>query len=236
MCPDQLETVSTVEAVSRAIRERIFDGSLAPGERLPEVRWAEELGVARHTFRAATAALIHEGLLRRGRNRGVQVPVFEASDVADIFRLRAALELEAVRTLTARPAAERAERLRELDAAVEDLSALGDDAPWRLVVDGDMHFHRALIDAAGSSRLRHAYAVVQSEIMLCLVQQRPLYDRPEQIAAEHRDLLEAMHGSRPQDAARLFRAHLDDAAVRLSEACEREATTSRNEIKENASE
>jgi len=235
MAQPQLRTVTTVEAVAQEIRERIFDGSLAPGERLPEVRWAEELGVARHTFRAATGTLLHEGLLRRGRNRGVQVPVFGADDVADIFRLRAALELEAVRLLMERPPGERAPGLGELEDAAGRLSALGDDAPWRLVVDGDMHFHRALIDAAGSSRLTHAYMVVQSEIMLCLVQQRPLYDSPAQIAAEHSELLDAIEGDRPDRAARLFRAHLEEAAARLADAC-RERAAGQNETKETDSE
>jgi DNA-binding GntR family transcriptional regulator len=211
----QLRTVSTVEAVAQALRERIVDGSITPGHRLPEVRYADELGVARHTFRAATATLVHEGLLRRDRNRGVQVPVLGAADVTDIFRLRAALELEAVRVLMEQPPSERARRIEQLAVAVEDLSALDESAPWRLVVDGDMHFHRGLIDAADSARLLHAYAVVRSEILLCLVRQRPLYDRPQQIAAEHRELLDAIAGDEPDRAATLFRAHLDEAARKL---------------------
>jgi DNA-binding GntR family transcriptional regulator len=211
----QLRTVSTVEAVAQALRERVFDGTLAPGHRLPEVRYAEELGVARHTFRAATATLVHEGLLRRDRNRGVQVPILGPADVGDIFRLRAALELEAVRMLMEHPASARAQRLEPLAAAVDELTRLADDAPWRLVVDGDLHFHRGLIEEAGSTRLQHAYAVVRSEILLCLVQQRPLYDRPEQIAAEHRELLGAIAGDRPAHATALFRAHLDEAARKL---------------------
>lgn len=213
----QLRIVSTVDAVAEALRERIVDGTITPGHRLPEVRYAEELGVARHTFRAAAAALVHEGLLRRDRNRGVQVPVLGAEDLADVFRLRAALELEAVRVLMAQPPDARGPLIEPLAAAVEELSALDDDAPWRLVVDGDMRFHRRLIEAAGSARLLRAYAVVRSEILLCLVHQRPLYDRPAQIAAEHHDLLGAIAGDDPAHAAAMFRSHLQDAARRLIE-------------------
>ena len=61
---------------------------------------------------------------------------------------------------------------------MRELSALGDDAPWRAVVEPDMRFHRAIIDASGSERLARAYATVQSEVLLCLVWSRPHYDRP----------------------------------------------------------
>ena len=52
-----------------------------------------------------------------------------------------------------------------------------------------MDFHRAIIDATGSERISRAYAGVQSEILLCMAQLRPHYDRPAEVAAEHRELL-----------------------------------------------
>ena len=60
--PDQVRiaTVSTVEAAANAIRELILNGDLAPGARLRENEFAERLGVARHSFRAATQILIAE--------------------------------------------------------------------------------------------------------------------------------------------------------------------------------
>ena len=40
----QLNTVSTVEAASNAIRELILDGQIEPGTRLREAEFAERLG------------------------------------------------------------------------------------------------------------------------------------------------------------------------------------------------
>ncbi|HZO07048.1 MAG TPA: GntR family transcriptional regulator, partial [Solirubrobacterales bacterium] len=56
--------VSTVDAAANALRELILDGKLEPGTRLREHEFAERLGIARHSFRAATQILIGEGLLR----------------------------------------------------------------------------------------------------------------------------------------------------------------------------
>jgi DNA-binding GntR family transcriptional regulator len=209
----RLGTVSTVDAAANVLRELILDGQLEPGARLREAEFAERLGIARHSFRAATQVLITEGLLRREPNRGVHVPVFEADDLIDVFRLRTALEVEAVRLVIA------ADHMPDAaEESVRELSGLGDDAPWRAVVEPDMRFHRSIIDASASERLVRAYATVQSEVLLCLVWLRPHYDRPSQVAAEHEELIAAMRSGDADRAEALFRAHLREAAENLTRA------------------
>ncbi len=209
----QLNTVSTVDAAASVLRELILDGELKPGARLREAQFAERLGIARHSFRAATQILISEGMLRREPHRGVQVTVLTADDIVDTFRLRTALETEAVRLVIA------AKRVPEgARQAADDLSAVPDGAPWREVVEPDMRFHRAVIEAAESARISRAYAGVQAEILLCMVQLRPHYERPSQVAAEHTGLLAAIVDADSVQADMLFRRHLTDAVQNLSNA------------------
>ncbi len=141
------------------------------------------------------------------------MPVFDPDDLIDVFRLRIALEVEAVRLVLATgevPAA--------AEESVRELSGVGDDAPWRAVVEPDMRFHQAIIDAAGSERLARAYSSVQSEILLCLVQLRPYYHRPAEVAAEHEELIAAIRAGDVQRAEELFRVHLAEAADNLTKA------------------
>jgi len=208
-----LNTVSTVDAAANVIRELILDGELEPGSRLREAEFAERLRIARHSFRAATQILISEGMLRREPHRGVQVTVLEAADILDTFRLRTALETEAVRIVIGEGRVPEGAR-----QAVEDLSDVPDNAPWREVVEPDMRFHRAIIDAAGSPRLSRAYGQVQAEIQLCMVQLRPHYEHPSEVADEHTELLAAIVDGDPELADKLFRAHLTDAVQNLSSA------------------
>lgn len=206
----RVSPVSTVEAAANALRELILDGNLEPGARLREHDFAERLGIARHSFRAATQILIGEGLLKREPHRGVEVAVLAAADVADIFILREALEIEAVRIVTQAgvvPAG--AQR------AVTEMSGLSADAPWRDVVWPDQRFHRAIVDATSSARLARAYQGLQSEIVLCLAQLRPVYDAPSEVAAEHEELLEPIIAGDVDRAERLFRTHLHEAADNL---------------------
>ena len=214
----QLATVSTVQAAASALRELILDGKLEPGARLRENDFAERLGIARHSFRAATQILIGEGLLRREPNRGVQVPVFTRDDIEDIFKLRVALELEAVRLVILAGVVP-----GEARESVTELSALSDRAPWHEVVAPDLRFHRAIITASGGERIARAYVGLQSEITLCMVQLRPHYDRPAEVAAEHEELLGAIAEADLNRAEAVFRKHLDDAAANLIRALSQQA-------------
>jgi DNA-binding GntR family transcriptional regulator len=211
----RLRTVSVVDAAADALRQMVLDGTLEPGARLRETDFSKRLGIARHTFRAATQILINEGLLRRSPNRGVQLTILDGADIIDIFRLREALEIEAIRLVIAEK-----KPIPDAERAVERFNTLGDDASWRTVVDLDMDFHRGVIDAAESARINRAYAGVQSEIMLCMAQLRPHYDRPAEVAAEHRELLDALEAGDRKVPEELFRTHLGDATENLTNALE----------------
>jgi DNA-binding GntR family transcriptional regulator len=203
MAARPLEVVSTLDALSASLRRRLLDGELAPGTALGEVDLASEYGVARPTARAAIQALVAEGLLRREPNRSARVPELTADDVRDLFYVREPLELQVVATLV-----DRHERPPAAEEAVRRLEALPRRAPWDEVVEADMDFHMALVEAVGSPRLERVYASLQSEIRLCMVQLKPVYDEVTKVAAEHRDLLELIANGPKRAALKMMTEHL----------------------------
>lgn len=210
----EFSVVSTVEAVTRILRDLIVDGDIPPGERIREVEYSEAFGCARHTLRAAVQVLEHEGLLVRTRNRGVHVPVLGKEDFVDIYRLRAAIELEAVRVLIMEN--------RSLTGAHDALQAFRsippDNAPWRELVNLDLQFHRAIVEATQSPRLIRAYRTFTPEITLSLVRLRAHYDEPVgQITAEHAELLAPIANRDWRAAEDRFRRHLSEAVANLTE-------------------
>jgi DNA-binding GntR family transcriptional regulator len=218
MAARPLEVISTLDALSGSLRRRLLEGELAPGTPLGEVDLAAEYGVARPTARAAIQALVAEGLLRREPNRSARVPELTADDVRDLFYVREALELQAVDTLT-----ERHERPPAAEEAVRRLEALPRRAPWDEVVEADMDFHTALVAAAGSPRMERVYDTLQSEIRLCMVQLKPSYDDAAKVAAEHRELLEAIANGPKRSALKLMSEHLAMAVRDLTQASRRPA-------------
>jgi DNA-binding GntR family transcriptional regulator len=96
---------------AEAIRKLIATGQLAGGDRLVEARIAEQLGISRGSVRDALWLLRGQGLVRDEPRRGSFVAELAAEDVRDIYDLRIAVELAAVRVLVQRPGAQSFARL-----------------------------------------------------------------------------------------------------------------------------
>ncbi|MEO3869620.1 GntR family transcriptional regulator [Nonomuraea sp. B12E4] len=196
-----LRPVSTVGALADALRGRVLSGEIEPGTSLPEQEIAASYGVARPTVREALAILVHEGLLRRERNRSAYVPEVTISDLDDLMYVRRPLEDLMARAVTGR-------RVPEAEAALARMDALPADGPWSEAVAEHMALHEALIEAVGSPRLERLYGVLAAETRLGLVRLREIYKDRDVLVREHRELLDAIADG-PADAARAaVAAHL----------------------------
>lgn len=206
-----LNAVSVSEALVRTLRERILSGEIHPGTPLPELEVAATYGVARPTVRAALQTLVGMGLLRREANRSAYVPQLTPEEIRDLYSVRRWLETSAIRFLV-----ERGVRPAPAEQAVRRLEAAGDGVEWSEVVEADLAFHRALVDAVGSERLARLYSLLQDEIRLSLAQLVSSYGSAKELAKEHRALLEAIAGGDADAAAALLDEHLDSAVEALA--------------------
>jgi DNA-binding GntR family transcriptional regulator len=201
---------SLVDALADALRERVLT-ELPAGAPVGESDVARTYGVARPTAKAAIERLAQEGLLRRDAHRSARVPVLNAEDVADLYFSRSCLESEAMRRLaTTATVPDGARR------AVQELADVAADATLPALVEPDIRFHRALVDALGSPRISRIHASIMGEMRLCMtqVQAHHLLD-PSVIVAEHTDILDAItHGDVARAPAALA-AHLNRACRAL---------------------
>jgi DNA-binding GntR family transcriptional regulator len=83
---------TTVELVTKAIRQRILSGELAPGEPLRQEALADELGVSRVPIREAITRLTGEGLLFNVPHKGAYVAQLSVEEVQETFEIRLRLE------------------------------------------------------------------------------------------------------------------------------------------------
>ncbi|MET8865540.1 GntR family transcriptional regulator [Nonomuraea sp. NPDC004580] len=196
-----LRPVSTVAALADALRGRVLSGEIAPGTPLPEQEIAAAYRVARPTVREALAALVHEGLLKRERNRSAYVPEVTISDLNDLMYVRRPLEDLMVQALSGRsvPAAQ---------AALDRMAALPADAPWSAVVAEHMALHQALIEAVGSPRLERLYGALAAETRLGLVRLREVYKDRDVLVSEHQALLDAIAAGSVEAARAAVAEHL----------------------------
>jgi DNA-binding GntR family transcriptional regulator len=199
--PSPIRPVSAVGALADALRRRVLSGEIEPGTALPEQEIAASYGVARPTVREALARLVHEGLLRRERNRSAYVPEVTAEDLDDLMFVRRPLEDLMAQALAG-------QRVGAAEEALARMGALGPDAPWSESVAEHMALHEALIEAVGSPRLVRLYGALAAETRLGLVRLRRVYEDRDVLVREHRELLDAIAAGPPDAAREAVRAHL----------------------------
>src|SRR5277367_5587230 len=88
----------TLQAAAQ-IRGLIIDRVLLPGEKILQVELAERIGVSRSPLREALRTLESEGVVAYEANRGYVVARVGDDDLAQIYRMRALIEDELLRTV-----------------------------------------------------------------------------------------------------------------------------------------
>jgi GntR family transcriptional regulator, vanillate catabolism transcriptional regulator len=146
-----------------ALREAIFGGDFAPGERMSELPLVERLGVSRTPLRLALAELEHEGLLRGLPGGGYVVREFSQSDVRDAVELRGVLEGTAARFAAERgaPAGELA-ALRVINGRIGTLAQRGGSDAFERYLSHNEAFHTRLLALARSPLLERSLDRVMS--------------------------------------------------------------------------
>ena len=195
---------SVVDAIADDLRNSVLTGELVPGEALTEAEVAARYEVARATAKAAIERLVGESVLERSTHKTARVVRLGPADVRDIYLSRAFLEAEVLRRL----ARDKVAIPQEARAANVEIHRRWDASSFD-IVDPDMRFHTALIDAAGNVRTSRMYRSLASEVKLCMaqVQGRQLLS-PAIIVAEHERILELVASGAGDAAAEILDEHL----------------------------
>ncbi|TFI45268.1 GntR family transcriptional regulator [Rhodococcus sp. 1R11] len=204
--------------IADQIRDRIIDGSYAPGEQINEANVAAELEISRGPVREALQRLNQEGLLVSYRNRGVFVVELSSDDVAEIYQSRAAIEVGAAWTLVHGDRAQLTKTADELSAIVMQMQPFIDRADWRGLAERDLAFHTALVAATRNSRMSRMYATLAAEARICMANLETAYYRPEALVEEHQLIVDLLLGSDWDALEKGVHEHMDTAVHDLTRA------------------
>jgi len=138
-----------------ALREAIVEGVLAPGSRLSEVQIAKQLNVSRTPMREAFAQLEREGLVTVVARVGAFVRSVTLRDVAEIYRVRMALECLAVQLAAERITALGRAQLEDVTDAMQASLAANDPAGY---VDALDRFYAIVMTLADNRTLQATHA------------------------------------------------------------------------------
>lgn len=214
----RLEIRGVVDAAAEKLRESVLQGDLSPGTVVTEALVSQTFNIARPSAKAAIEKLAAEGLLERTAHRSARVLTTDVATVRDIYQTRRRLEGAALRDLAAlRLAPEPAEiaNLRVIELSTHHPSE---------IIEHDLGFHLALIDALSSPRLSLLYRRILTEVQLCMaqVQGRKLL-ASNLIGDEHAQILDALKQGDAELAVALLTTHLGRAEELLTKAIEHDA-------------
>ena len=142
--------------LSDQLRTEILNGSLKPGERIVEGKWATRFGVAQASIREAINILAQEGFVTKAPRRSARVIHLSETDVGHIYRLRSAIE-----GLAARLAAQSPQDLNGLQATMDAMRESARTGDREGLIDRDLHYHLALCELSKNPYLiEHARRIL----------------------------------------------------------------------------
>jgi DNA-binding GntR family transcriptional regulator len=194
----------------RQLRDRLLAGSFPLTRRLAEERLAALIGVSRTPIRHALIRLHGEGLITRHQDGGYRPTVPDPSDIASLYEARRALEIGALW----RPAEAGSRHDRAtLTHLREDWEALRREQPTADpgFVSLDEDFHVRLARSAGNDVLVDLLCSVNARIRVVRIHDFLTDDRIQRTIVEHLRLLGAVMADDPEQAERIFRAHLAES-------------------------
>ena len=195
--------------IASAIRRDIILGRLAPGTRLTQESLREVYDVSRIPIRDALLSLHAEGFVTRNARNQATVSEFRPEDLADTFRIEAALSGLTAERAAVRATDEELDDLRRI--ASEELQEPIDKARAARLT---WEFHRSINKMARSPRLTAALRAVSVPFIQDFM--RELDDWWRTSVDEHREIAAAICARDAEGAREATVRHFDHAADALS--------------------
>lgn len=225
----QRETLTS--QLIKALRVRIDDGDLKPGDKLPsEQELVERYGVSRTVVREAISSLRASGFVATQQGVGAFVlqrsgwPAFPTGEtnpdllqeIVNVLELRIALEVEAAALAAQR---RKPEHIVQMRGALDRMAAMieaSEDA-----IAPDLRFHHAVAEATGNSHFTHLFSYLGA--LLIPRARVPTFrfyaaDPVEyllRVNREHEEIYQAINRQDSDAARSAMRLHLSNSRERL---------------------
>lgn len=198
------------ERAYQALRDDIVEWRLAPGTILGEVEQAARLGVSRTPLREALSRLMADGLVASQSGRGLVVTDVSVDNIRELFDVRKALEVKAVRLAAVQHTGSLFADLECEFEAVPELLAR-DDSDRSAYFDLVRRFDDAVDEAVENDYLIGALNSLRTHLVRV---RRLAKDNPERLAAaarEHLLIVQAIVAGDAELAAHATHVHLHHA-------------------------
>lgn len=203
--PEPIALPSRGAAAYERLRGEIIRCRLRPGAEVTEQGLAVGYGFGKTPIREALSRLAQEGLVRAVPRRGYVISPITLKDVQDLSAVRCILEAEAARQAAGRVDGDELRRLDDLCRAGYD-PADSDSAAAFLAINRE--FHVTIARASRNERLVVMIGQLLDEMERLFHLGLVLRDRSEEMAHEHKSLVDALLAGDADSAGRIAEAQI----------------------------
>lgn len=211
------------EVVCESLRDAIRKGILKPGQRIMEIKLAEELGVSRTPVREAIRKLELEGYVVMMPRRGTYVADMSIRDINEIFEIRTALESLSNGLAAEHLTEDELEHLQRLLVVIGGYIKEYEDGPDReaamdKIVKTDIEFHDLLYHAARNNRLVGIISNLRDQLTRFRTLSMSYPGRLEATLDEHREIVETIANGDGRAARKAAVRHMENSEKTLLKA------------------
>jgi DNA-binding GntR family transcriptional regulator len=210
-----------VEWAYEHLLSMLMSVQIAPGERIAIDTVARQLGISQTPIREALSQLEAEKLVYKMPNVGYRAsPRMTREEVQDLYALRLLIEPYAAARAAEKMDDETLAMLQEIDRDMSGVAG-GDERDFARFAEADAKLHRLIATGSGNRLIAETIERLHAHLQIF----RSLYstNAPEEAAAEHQRIIEALLAHDPAAAENAVRDHLERSKDRMDRASARMA-------------
>lgn len=196
------------ETVKDVLKNRIINNDLNPGDKLHLNSLSRELGVSGTPIREALHKLEREGFLENVPHRGFFIKEIKAKDLIEIFQVREALEVLAIRLATPLFTEKDIKKMEEL---LEKSKIALKNNDKKVFINFDRAMHSLIIGRSGNRRVLDIIENLNDFIHVLRIRKIRGVEAGERVRLaiqEHETILQAIKEIDVQKAAAAMSTHL----------------------------
>ena len=196
------------DVVFNTLRRAILRGELVPGQRLMEIRLADQMGVSRTPVREAIRKLELEGLVVMVPRKGAEVAHISGKNLRDVLEVRRAGELACERMT--------AEDFKKLEQANLKFASVLDSDDITVLGQADEEFHGLIYQATDNDRLVQMVNHLREQMYRYRIEHLKNKSQRTILLQEHQDIMRALAARDVEAVRRAIRAHINKQEAQIA--------------------
>ena len=200
------EYIPLRDIVFKTLREAIITGELKSGERLMEIKLANEMGVSRTPVREAIKKLEQEGLVYLTARKGAVVAPINSKDLKDVMAVRKVLESLACQLACSNTTEE---DLAELDQMNDSIRKAIDAEDDEKIARLDTAFHDQICELSGNTQLVNILKYLKEHVFRYRLEYISSLKNKNLIVEEHEKIIQDMYNKNEKAVRRDIEHHIE---------------------------